>query len=193
VKHPLRRKNLNPRLLPYYLVAALAFAFAKPTPVGFALGSALVGAGMALRGWGAGHLVKNDRLTVSGPYAHLRHPLYAGTLLLGIGFAVIAGGIALVLILSFIAPIFFFYYLPYKERVESARLERRYGTAYAAYRAAVPPLIPALTPWCPTGALALEGDRRWSAARFRENSEPGTLVGVVLALCLLALRPVLAG
>jgi hypothetical protein len=135
--------------------------------------------------------VKNACLTVSGPYAHLRHPLYAGTLMLGVGFAVIAGGIALVLLLAGFVPFFFLYYLPYKDRIESARLERRYGAAYTAYRAEVRPLVPTLVPWRPHGALALERHRRWSRARFRENSEPGTLLAVGLALFLLALRPVL--
>jgi protein-S-isoprenylcysteine O-methyltransferase Ste14 len=191
VRHPFRRKNLSPRLLPLYLAAAVTFAFAKPTPVGFAVGAALVAAGLSLRIWGAGHLVKNDRLTVSGPYAHLRHPLYAGTLLLGVGFAIIAGGVPLLLLLFTIAPLFFCYYLPYKERIESARLTRRYGGAYATYRAEVPLLLPALTPWVPPAELAREHRRRWSRECFRDNSEPGTVVGVGLALCLLALRPVL--
>ena len=192
VKHPFRRKNLSLRLLPCYLIAAAAFAFAKPTAIGFVLGGALVSAGAALRVWGAGHLLKNDRLTVSGPYAHLRHPLYAGTLLLGVGFAVIAGGVALVLVVSCITPLFFFYYLPYKDRIESARLERRYGAAYASYCAGVPLLVPALVPWRPPAALAGERGRCWSLERFRGNSESGTLLGVGLVLSLLALRPVLA-
>jgi len=191
MRHPFRRKNLSSRLVPLYGLAAVAFVFADPTAIGLAVGGALVCAGMAIRVWGAGHLVKNESLTVSGPYAHLRHPLYAGTLLLGIGFAVTAGGVALALVLACFAPLFFAYYLPYKDRVESARLERRYGAAFAAYRAEVRPLIPSLTPWRPRGALALERCRRWSSARFRENDEAGTLVGVGLAFLLLALRPVL--
>jgi protein-S-isoprenylcysteine O-methyltransferase Ste14 len=192
VNSPFRRKNLNLRLLPVYAVAAVVFALAKPTPLSFAAGGALVCAGMALRVWGAGHLVKNDRLTVSGPYAHLRHPLYAGTLLVGVGFAVVAGGVPLVMLLACLLPFFFLYYLPYKDRVESARLERLYGAAFAAYCAEVRSLLPSLAPWRPHGALALERHRRWSSARFRENSEPGTLAGVGLVLFLLALRPVLA-
>ncbi|MHC4224996.1 MAG: methyltransferase family protein [Planctomycetota bacterium] len=191
MKHPFRRKNLNPRLLPIYGFAAVAFAIAEPTAIGLAIGGALIGAGMALRVWGAGHLVKNEYLTVSGPYAHLRHPLYAGALLLGVGFAVIAGGVALVLVLAGLAPLFFLYYLPYKDRIESARLERRYGAAFTAYRAEVRRLVPTLAPWRPHSALALERHRRWSPARFRENSEPGMLAGVGLAFLLLALRPVL--
>jgi protein-S-isoprenylcysteine O-methyltransferase Ste14 len=191
VRHPFRRKNLSPRLFPLYLAVAGTFAFAEPTPVGFAVGGALVAAGLGLRVWGAGHLVKNDRLTVSGPYAHLRHPLYAGTLLLGAGFAIIAGGVPLLLLLGTVAPLFFIYYLPYKERIESARLERRFGSAYSAYRAGVPLLLPTLSPWVPPAELARERHRRWSRDCFRGNSEPGTVLGVGLALCLLALRPVL--
>jgi protein-S-isoprenylcysteine O-methyltransferase Ste14 len=192
VKHPFRQKNLNPRLLPLYGFAVLVFAIAKPSAIGLAVGGGLVWAGMALRVWGAGHLVKNECLTVSGPYAHLRHPLYAGTLLLGVGFGVIAGGVALALVLACGLPLFFLYYLPYKDRIESARLERRYGPAFAAYRAEVRRLVPSLAPWRPHAALAPESARRWSPARFRENSEPGMLVGVGLAFLLLALRPVLA-
>jgi protein-S-isoprenylcysteine O-methyltransferase Ste14 len=192
VKHPFRRKNRSLRLLPAYGLAALAYALARPTPIGFAVGGVWVAGGLALRVWGAGHLVKNDRLTVSGPYAHLRHPLYAGTLMLGVGFATIAGGAALALVLGPFLLLFFLYYLPYKDRIESARLERRYGSDYARYRAEVPALLPALSAWRPPPTLAAAGAQRWSRACFRANSEPGTVVGVALALALLALRPVLA-
>ena len=42
MRSPFRRKNLSPRLLPFYLVAALAFWLAEPTPGRFALGGAFV-------------------------------------------------------------------------------------------------------------------------------------------------------
>lgn len=192
VKHPFRRKNLRPRLLPVYALAILALCLARPTLWGSVIGGGCVFAGMALRIWGAGHLVKNDRLTLSGPYTHLRHPLYAGTLLLGVGFAAIAGGPAFGPVLGLFAALFFAYYLPYKDRVESARLERIYGEDYAIYRAAVPALIPGLSPWTPPPRLAAAVERRWSRACFTANSEPGTVLGVALALALFALRPVLA-
>lgn len=191
MRHPLRRKNLDPRLLVCYAAASGVFALASPTPAGFAAGLALVCAGEGLRCWGAGHLVKNDRLTVSGPYARMRHPLYAGTLLLALGFALIAGGWGLVLLAGLTLPAFFGYYLPYKERVESARLVDRYGETYEAYRAAVPRLLPRRTAWGPSAELAVAGVRRWSARCFRENSEDGALVGVVVGVSLFALRPLL--
>jgi protein-S-isoprenylcysteine O-methyltransferase Ste14 len=190
VRHPFRRKNLSPRLLPAYVLAVAAFVLAQPTPATFALGSPFVIAGAALRSWGAGHLVKNDRLSMAGPYAHLRHPLYAGTLCLAVGFGVIAGALSLALVLGGFVPIFFLYYLPYKERVESERLAGRYGDLYAEYRRAVPALLPSLARFEPVPGRA--ASERWSAARMRENDEHGTLLGIGIALLLLALRPLLA-
>ena len=46
--------------------------------------------GLALRAWAAGHLEKNLALTESGPYAHVRNPLYIGTLTVAAGFAIAA-------------------------------------------------------------------------------------------------------
>jgi protein-S-isoprenylcysteine O-methyltransferase Ste14 len=190
VRHPFRRKNLSPRLLPFYALAIAAFVLARPTLPSFLIGSLLVAAGAALRFWGAGYLVKNDLLSVAGPYAHLRHPLYAGTLCLALGFGVIAGGWALMLVLGCFLPLFFFYYFPYKERVESARLERRHGTAYAEYHRAVPALLPSLSRFTPAQDSGPRRER-WSFDRLRENDEHGTMLGIGVALLLLALRPLL--
>ena len=190
VKHPFRRKNLSPRLLPLYAAAGAVYWFAKPTAAGLALGASLAALGLGLRIWGAGHLVKNDRLTISGPYAYIRHPLYAGSLLLAVGYAAIAGGSGLVAALAFIAPVFFVYYLPYKERIESARLERRYGDVYARYRRAVPLLLPFRGAWRSPERLAGECARRWSRSCFRDNDEAGTVLGIAVAVVALALRPV---
>jgi protein-S-isoprenylcysteine O-methyltransferase Ste14 len=187
VRHPFRRKNLSLRLLPFYALALAALVLARPTPTSFALGLPLVALGAGLRAWGAGHLVKNDCLSVAGPYAHLRHPLYAGTLCLALGFGVIAGGWALWLVLGGFVPIFFLYYFPYKERVESERLAARYGDAYTEYRRAVPALLPSLSRFSPAPGVASAS--RWSGQRLRDNDEHGTLLGVGVALLLLALRP----
>ena len=87
------------------------------------------------------------RTLAAGPYGFLRHPLYAGTLLIVSGLILAAGfGLA-----RFALPVglahFFFYYLPYKERSESSRLEARHGAAFADYRGAVPAILPRLSGW----------------------------------------------
>lgn len=190
MRHPFRRKNFSLRLLPAYALALAALALARPTLLSFALGLPLIALGAGLRVWGAGHLVKNACLSVAGPYAHLRHPLYAGTLCLALGFGVIAGGWGLALVLGGFLPAFFLYYFPYKERVESARLVQRYGDAYAEYRQAVPALVPSLARFTPARGAAIR--ERWSAERLRDNDEHGTLLGIGVGLLLLALRPLLA-
>ncbi len=191
MKHPFRRKNARFRLLPFYVLALAGFALAQPTPAGFAAGALVVAAGEALRCWGAGYLVKTERLTVAGPYARMRHPFYAGTLLIGVGFGLAAGGMAAPLVIGLFVPAFLLYTLPYKERVESRRLEDRYGGAYALYRDAVPIFPPRRTPWRAPSGIRAGSPQSWSPGRFRDNSEPGTLLGVSAALVLLALRPLL--
>lgn len=52
-------------------------------------GCCIVAAGLLIRSWANGYAIKMDKLTTSGPYAFVRHPLYAGTLLMLIGFTVI--------------------------------------------------------------------------------------------------------
>lgn len=187
MRHPLRRKHLSPRLLPLYALGLLCFWLAEPTPGRLAAGGLVAGLGAGLRAWGAGHLVKTERFVVSGPYAHLRHPLYAGTLLAALGIGAAAGPPGLVLAAFGFAPFFLLYYLPRKDRIEGARLERRYGAAYAAWRRGVPALVPRLTAWRPGPPGADEPRPRWSAGRFCANGEGGVLLGLGAAWALLAL------
>lgn len=187
---PSRKKSLAPKMFPLYALALLLLWLSHPTPAGFVVGGLLVGTGEALRVWAAGHLVKNDRLTVSGPYAHLRHPLYLGSLLVGSGVLVIGGARAALWLLPIALPFFFLYYVPYKDRIESARLERRYGAPYRAYLEAVPALWPRLRPWRPEAApAALNPADRWRAERMRGNDEHGALIAILTGVLVLALRP----
>jgi len=57
--------------------------FSQPTPRLFGAGAAVALLGLGVRTWAAGYLDKNRNLTVSGPYACTRHPLYLGSLLMG--------------------------------------------------------------------------------------------------------------
>jgi len=186
VRNPVRLKNLKLRFLPVLLAAVLGLVWLQPLPVARDLGLVLIAAGLLLRAWGAGHLVKREQLTVSGPYAHLRHPLYAGTLWICTGFALVLGVPGLGLLAATLVW-FFASYFPHKERVESDRLEEIYGGAYASYRARIRPLWPALR--APSLAGDMAGERlRWSAARYADNNELGTLLGVASGIALVLLR-----
>src|SRR3954468_18902395 len=59
----------------FIMLVAFA-AFSRPMPRSLALGLPISLVGLALRAWAAGHLAKDQRLAVSGPYAMTRNPLY---------------------------------------------------------------------------------------------------------------------
>src|SRR4249919_3718579 len=92
-----------------FAFALLYFWLARPSWKSIALGTALIVPGLLVRALASGHVRKNEALATSGPYAYTRNPLYLGSLLIGIGFAVAARswwvGVALVVM-------FFAIYMP---------------------------------------------------------------------------------
>ena len=72
-----------------YLVAVFVLFFARPTPKFVAIGAAVGLCGLWLRAYAAGYLHKHKMLTVTGPYARTRNPLYLGSSMLALG-----GGVA---------------------------------------------------------------------------------------------------
>jgi len=192
MRNPIRLKNLRPRFLTCYAVGILVLIFSRPTLASFLVGTVVVLMGAVLRSWGAGHLIKNRSLTVSGPYARIRHPLYLGTLLVATGFALIVGGGGALIAVCGLLTWFFFHYFPRKERAESARLERLYGAVYTEYQERVPALRPSLVAWRPSGASSqwLDADRRWSRLRYSENNELGAVLGVLMCLVVFGWRTI---
>jgi protein-S-isoprenylcysteine O-methyltransferase Ste14 len=183
LRHPFRREKRRPRVFAAYLAALAVLVAAQPTETAVFVGLLWIAAGAALRVWATGHLYKNQELTISGPYAYLRHPLYAGALLIGIGLAVAAGPAVALVALPLGLFFFFVYYLPYKERVESARLETLYGDAYRRYRSGVRALVPRLQRW--PGATP---HAHWRLARVIANNEHSVVAWSLLGLVAMAWR-----
>src|SRR6202162_3113398 len=73
-----------------FLFAVLYFWLARPSWRSMALGAIVVAPGLLIRALASGHVRKNESLATSGPYAYTRNPLYLGSLLMGVGFAVAA-------------------------------------------------------------------------------------------------------
>jgi protein-S-isoprenylcysteine O-methyltransferase Ste14 len=186
MRNPIRLKNLNARFLPLYVLGIAILVLQPPRPEGVALALPLIVVGAGLRGWGAGHLVKNDKLTTTGPYAHLRHPLYLGTILVATGFAIWVGGWLTLAVLSVVWPWFAFHYFPRKERSESSRLEAAYGERFVRYRSAVPALWPRLRGW--HDEQTTHAHAAWDLGRYEDNNELGTLLALSLGVVVFWLR-----
>jgi protein-S-isoprenylcysteine O-methyltransferase Ste14 len=168
----------------HFLVAALVLVFARPNAGGLAASAIFVAMGLGLRGWAAGHLRKpgphSPAITTSGPYRHLRHPLYLGSLLIGAGFAVAAGRgwIALLLVGYFVC-----LFLPVLRREERA-LGEQFPDQYQRYAAVVPAWFPRLRP----GTLEPASSARFSRTLYVQNREWKAPVGCAVLLVLLYLR-----
>jgi protein-S-isoprenylcysteine O-methyltransferase Ste14 len=124
-----------------FVFAVLYFWLARPAWRFIALGAILILPGLLIRALASGHVRKNEALATSGPYAHTRNPLYLGSLLIGIGFAVAARslwvGIALV-------AMFFVIYLPVI-RGEEKFLRQKFPE-FKEYARRVPRMLPRITP-----------------------------------------------
>jgi len=181
------RKRLRPRLLVVYALAVAAVFLSRPTPASLAAGAIPIVLGEALRLWATGHLHKNDALTIAGPYAYLRHPLYLGTLLIGAGFLIMAWNAVAFGFAALFVLVYFGYYMPYKDRIESARLESLYGDAYRRYSAAVPRLVPRLHAYQPLAAERAP-ETAWRRTRFADNNETGTAIVVAVGVLCMVVR-----
>lgn len=120
------------------LFALLYVAVSRPAPERLLLGAVLVACGEAVRVWACGYLVRNEVLTRDGPYALVRHPLYLGSLLIGLGFATLAQ-YAVIWLAAFLA-LYLAFYLP-AMYVEELRLQSLFGAEYQEYMEDVPRLL----------------------------------------------------
>ena len=167
------------RRIPVFIGAILLLLFAKPEPMGMGVGMILIMMGEAIRIWAAGHLQKNDLLTVTGPYAYVKNPLYIGTILITAGFCIFADNIYMLAAATFA---FCFHYIPYKKKVEGDRLKKIFGSPYVDYDEKVPEYVPRRTPYSNEKA-------RWQFKNFIENSEEGILLIIIAGIVLILSRP----
>lgn len=145
-----------------YLVGAAALLLARPQPRSLLLGVPLAVLGEALRIWSSGHIEKTRSLATGGPYAHTRNPLYLGSLLMAVGVAVASSSTWVVLVVA--AYLVAFY--PAVMREEAAFLRERFTAEYDTWAAAVPILLPRLTPGGPS-ATRFEWRRVWANREWR--------------------------
>jgi protein-S-isoprenylcysteine O-methyltransferase Ste14 len=160
----------------FVMVAAFVW-FAHPDFASLATGLPLSACGLALRAWAAGHLAKDQRLAVSGPYAFTRNPLYLGTLITALGLAAAARSIGLGLLFT---ALFAVVYLPAIELEEQHLAEILPGYAEFAAR------VPLLTPRWPSHF----GPEHFSTALYRKNREYQALLGWSVGAIWLVVRAI---
>ena len=153
------------------VVAVLCF-FAAPNRTSILAGIPIILLGEGVRIWSSGCLTKNRALSRSGPYALVRHPLYLGNFLIGVGFSVTSGRAALVVL--FAAAYGAIYYATIEE--EEKALRERFGKEFEAYASQVPRLIPLRIPFPQKGA-----GFQWTRVKDHREYKTWVAIGVLLA------------
>jgi len=135
--------------------------------------------GEVVRFWAAGYISKDAVIATGGPYAHVRNPLYFGSLLLAIGYGLVSGlGIAGVVVML---ALFFLFHLA-AIQYEEGFLKNKFGKPYLDYLATVPRILPS-----PMPRTKGEGAFAWDQS-LRNREHISALFAVVFVAALLACR-----
>ena len=160
-----------------FVFAVLYFWLARPTWRFLALGSVLIVPGLFIRALASGHVRKNEALATSGPYAYTRNPLYLGSLLIGIGFAVAARSWW---VGALLVAMFFAIYVPVIRSEE--KFLREQFPEFKEYAQRVPRMLPRLTR-APSG-----DDAGFSMELYLNHREWNALLGSALLAGALILK-----
>jgi protein-S-isoprenylcysteine O-methyltransferase Ste14 len=166
-----------------FAFAVLYFWLAWPTWRTLALGAVSIIPGLVIRALASGHVRKNEALATSGPYAYTRNPLYLGSLLVAIGFAVAARSLW---VAAGLVAMFFAIYIPVI-RSEEAFLRERFPE-FQEYANEVPRMIPRMTP-----AFRNEASAEFSMDLYLKHREYNALLGSLALVAALITKMKLLG
>lgn len=124
--------------------------------------------------WAAAHLHKEVRIICSGPYSHVRNPMYVGRFFVGLGFALLTW--RWYLVVGYV--LLFAFYAQARVLGEEQRLNKRFGADYLSYCGAV-------NRWFPKLANPHLSELHWSWQAVRRNHQLRVTLGVVVLLALL--------
>lgn len=159
-----------------FVLAAAYIYLARPTWVSLAVGAVVALIGVSIRAAASGHVKKNTELTRTGPYAYVRNPLYAGSIVIAAGFAIAAMSTWIVVILALM---FVLIYVPVI-RSEEAFLRGTFGD-FDEYCRNVPRLVPRFT-------RAYTGSGSFSRELYMQHREYNALVGTMAMLAALIVK-----
>ncbi len=177
--------------VPLGFLAAALYLFSlwqhAPHIAAVAWSLALVVPGLWLRAYASGYVKKNSELTITGPYAYTRNPLYLGSMLIAAGFAValLSWPMAVVLGVGFAI-----IYIPVIASEE--RFLRATFPGFGDYCRRVPRIIPRLTAARFGNTAEQPETGNFSLDLYLRHREYNAAIGATLLyLSLIFLRPLL--
>jgi protein-S-isoprenylcysteine O-methyltransferase Ste14 len=170
-------------------LTAVAVPFVRPTIATrpFALGLKVAGFCLVLTGLGVRVLaagfagrhtrsskIEGSKLATAGPYAHVRNPIYLGSVVLGFGMVLLIGDRRFLVPCALIFLALYFGLIPAEEEF----LGQKFQQEYEAYLRNVPRLLPRLRAWAPAGVAKTRFDRFAAYGEWRLS----LILAVILGL-----------
>jgi protein-S-isoprenylcysteine O-methyltransferase Ste14 len=162
------------------LAAAATIILAKPSYKSIIIGFIISILGLLLRAWSCGHIQKEKKLSISGPYRYTRNPLYLGNLVIGIG--ITAGAFSWWVFGVFC--LYFLIFYPVIIDFEKRKMERLFPSQYQTFKQ-VPLFIPALRPRISCEKKAF----KWSL--YLANKEYRAFIGVLIFWAALIIKVII--
>jgi protein-S-isoprenylcysteine O-methyltransferase Ste14 len=170
-------------------LTAVAVPFVRPTiatePLALGLkaaGLCLVLTGLGVRVLAAGFAgrhtrsskIEGSKLAIAGPYAHVRNPIYLGSVVLGFGIVLLIGDRRLLVpcALTFLA--LYFGLIPAEEEF----LGQKFQQEYEEYSRHVPRLLPRLKAWAPADVAKTRFDRLAAYGEWRLSLILAAILGL---------------
>jgi protein-S-isoprenylcysteine O-methyltransferase Ste14 len=159
-----------------FLFAVFYFWRARPDWASLAAGAIVAAVGVFLRAMASGHVKKNEQLAMTGPYAYCRNPLYLGSIIIAIGFAIASRDLWVAL---GVLVLFAVVYVPVISS-EEAFLRQQFAE-YDSYARLVPRLLPN-TAWFPGLTSG------FSRELYLQHREYNALIGAAAMLAALVVK-----
>ena len=157
-----------------YPLAIAVLWFARPDPRSILYGGIVGLLGLWIRGYAAGYLHKQTILTVTGPYAYTRNPLYFGSAILALGAALAMHSWSSAIILCAYFTLVYWIVM----RREEGELRPQHGAAFDEYARSVPLFFPRLR----AAKIAGAASGSFSFAQYKKNHEWQATAGFIFLL-----------
>ena len=157
-----------------FAIAAFVLYLAKPVGTTILAGLPFALTGAIPRAMAAGTIRKDSQLATVGPYAWTRNPLYFGSFLLSVGFAIMSAN--WIAAAALMIPSLVIY--PNVIRNEEGHLERLFPEDFRSYRDNVPRFLPRLRRY----------NGSFSFKQYMANREYNTALGFAAVLAVFIIR-----
>lgn len=172
------RRNVTWFRVPLMAIATVALVSFMHDMSAFWFGAPMAVLGELIQMWAGSQLHKDQHLTISGPYSHVRNPMYIGRFVLGLGFFIMT--LNPYLILGYV--IIFAAYAYARVLREESRLKVIFEPDYQHYCSEIRRWLPRLKPY------SRSESKNASWAQVCANHENINMLGTLIVLAAVYLR-----